>query len=147
MGTCAWSAMDSVLKFQALNIKEYIFLPIKPIKTDFCYEIPTGGDTRSTSSKFLRQLHWSQWESLDLAIFSKRGCLRLFVPVLPSLWISKWGLVHFGPTQWEGVAHPYFSSSLPGLWVLGFAASVNFLLVETVNVGTRIMSRQASCLL
>ncbi len=68
----------------------------------------------------------------DFAIFLKRGCLRLIVPVSPSFGISKWGLVHFGSTQCWVWHTPYFSFSPPRFWVLGFTASVYFLLVETV---------------
>ncbi len=41
--------------------------------------------------------------------------------------------VMFGPTQWWMCRTPYFSSSPPRFWVLGFAASVYFLSVETVS--------------
>ncbi len=88
---------------------------------------------KTEGSKFIHQLHRSQWESLEFAIFPVRGCLRLFVLVSLSLGISKWGLVHFWPTQVGVWCTPYFSSSHPGLWVRGFAASVYFLLVETVS--------------
>ncbi len=40
--------------------------------------------------------------------------------------------VQFGPTQWWMCRTPYFFSSPPRFWVLGFAASVYFLSVETV---------------
>ena len=93
------------------------------------FEIPTDGDQRSKSSKFL--CHWSQREFLDFVIFPKRGCLRLFAPVLPSFEHSKWGLSQFGPTQ-RGCGTLYFSSSHPIFWVLGFDASVNILMVMTV---------------
>ncbi len=56
--------------------------------------------------------HWSRWKSLDFMIFIKRGCLRLFVLVLPFFRISKWGLVQIGPTQWCLWRTPHFSSTL-----------------------------------
>ena len=44
------------------------------------------------------------------------------------------GMHHFAIflTQWWVWRTPYFSSSPPRFWVFGFAASVYFLLVETV---------------
>ncbi len=64
--------VDSVLKFQTNkhNIWEHTILPIKLVKAGPS-EIPTAGDTRSKSAQFIRQLHRSQLESLDFAIFSK----------------------------------------------------------------------------
>ncbi len=44
--------------------------------------------------------------------------------------------IEFGPTQGWVWGTPYFSSSPPQFGVLGFAASVYFLLVETVACRT-----------
>ncbi len=73
------------------------------------------------------------WPSLTLK-FKEMAAYqqKLFVLVSPSFGNSKQGLVQFGPTQvwvWHIL---YFSSSPPRFWVLGFAASVYFLSVETV---------------
>ena len=44
-------------------------------------------------------------------------------------------------TQWQVWSTPYFSSSPPRFWVLDFAASVYFLLVETVQRIIKINSK------
>ncbi len=91
-------------------------------------------------------LSWSKlgqasfWNQRNSCIPTKTVRRPSFVLVSPSLGISKWGLVHFGPTPLGVWPTPYFSCTHPGLWVLGFAASGYFLLVETVFV-----SRFASC--
>ena len=54
------------------------------------FEIPKDGNTRT---KRVRQ-----------------PLLRNIVGVQPFLWISKWGLAHFGPTQWRVWRTPYLSS-------------------------------------
>ena len=69
---------------------------------------------------------WGQWPN--------RGNKLLAGVVSP---MSKWGLVQFGPTQWWVWHTAYFSSNPPRFWVLGFATSVYFLLVETVGLSWR----------
>ncbi len=68
--------------------------------------------------------HWvgPNWAKPHFEI-QRNGCIPT---------ISKWGLVHFEPTPLGVWRTPYFSCTHPGHWVLGFAASGYFLLVETV---------------
>ncbi len=52
------------------------------------------------------------------------------MPNPPLIW-SKLGQASFWPTQEWVWCTPYFSSSAPQFWVIGFAASVYFLALET----------------
>ena len=107
--------------------------PLGKTWANFCFEIPTDGDTRSKSSKTLRQLHWSQWKFLHFAMIENWLWVRLFLPVLPSVGISEPHLARIWPTPLGGWNTPRNYSSPPTFWVLGQVASVYFLLVETVE--------------
>ncbi len=62
---------------------------------------------------------WKSMGILQLCDIFKEGLFTVFVGMQPFLWISKWGLAQFDPTQWWVWRTDYFSSGPPQFWVLG----------------------------
>ncbi len=130
--------LGTVLRTQILGRRSQyqgIHHPLNPLGqtwANFCFEIPTDGNTRSERSKTLRQLHWSQWKFLNFAIIENWLWVRPFLPVSPSVRISEPHLARIWPTPFGCWNTPRNYSSSPTFWVLDLVASVYFLLVETV---------------
>ncbi len=128
--------LDTVLKFQAenLNFKECIILPIElakagPICVSKFQQMATQEAKVQNFYANCLEVNGNLW---ILRYFSREVASDFLFLCRHLFGISKRGLVQFGPTQGWVWYTPYFSSSPPRFWVLGFAASVYFLLVETV---------------
>ncbi len=77
-------------------------------------------------SKKTNEMHTKKWGFNTVS--TKRKYTLLSSRVLRTEGVQ----IESRTNSFRGVAHPYFSSSSPGLWVLGFATSVYFILMETV---------------
>ncbi len=75
--------------------------------------------------------------------------ILIFQEMQPFLWISKWGLAQFGPTQWLVWRTLNFSSGRPSVLSTRLDKSVYFLLGETVlytrESGVGTLHRQLLC--
>ncbi len=67
--------------------------------------------------------------------FFKESLLTVFAGMRPFLWISKWDLAQFEPTQlWFGAPRTFHDfSGFPQFWMLGLAKVYTFFWGETVS--------------
>ena len=131
------------------NSKEYLFYEVKLCL--FSYTVSPKRKYTLLPSRVLKTEGWQM---------KSRGCPKRTIELVqngPSLILKfkemaayqqkPWGdpllikrsqnckiPIDFHATQWWMWRTPYFSSSPPRFWVLGFATSVYFLLVETVSL-------------
>ncbi len=70
---------------------------------------------------------WKPMGILQFCDIFKEGLFTVFAGTQPFLWISKWGLAQFWPTQWSVWRTSHFSSSPPQFWVLSSTKVYTFL--------------------